>query len=192
MFLQELDAVLPVIQPVVSNESPNNAIRVIWIGHSTTLVQFENVTFLTCPIFSNRASPTQLAGPKRFRPPAMKVDDLPNSLNAVLISHNHYDHLDLKTVRDIHSRYGDRVTFFVGLGLGKWFHQEGITSVVEMNWWEENRLPELEHIRFVFLPAQHWSKRGLMDDNRSLWGGFAVIGEKSVYFTSFFCNQNLI
>lgn len=163
---------------MVINESPPDAIRATWIGHSTTLIQFENVTLLTCPIFSQRASLSQLVGPRRYRDPPLQVDELPASLSAVLISHNHYDHLDLNSVVQLHQRYGDRLTFFVPMGLKGWFERLGVRSVIELSWWEENRLPEAEHVRFVFLPAQHWSKRTLTDGNKSLWGGWAVIGSR--------------
>jgi N-acyl-phosphatidylethanolamine-hydrolysing phospholipase D len=112
---------------------------------------------------SDRCSPSQLIGPKRFRPVPMTVDKLPR-VDAVIISHNHYDHLDYNSVRDLHEKFGktgDGISWFVGAGLKSWFSSCGINkNVTELSWWQHG---ECKNIQFVFTIAQHWSARGLTD-----------------------------
>lgn len=181
-ILQQLDIVLPIVKPYLDEECPPDGLRLIWIGHSTVLVQFDGITVITDPIFSERASPSQVIGPKRYRDVPCTVDDLPRSLNAVVISHNHYDHLDLNTVTLLNEKYGLDLRWFVPMGLGEWFTRAGVDNVVQLDWWEENCVPEKNEISFVFTPAQHWSERTLNDDNKSLWGSWVIIGPKYRFF----------
>jgi N-acyl-phosphatidylethanolamine-hydrolysing phospholipase D len=147
------------------------------------LVQLEGQTLLTDPIFASRASPLSFAGPKRVVPPALTVAELPDDLSGVLISHNHYDHLCLSSVRELHARYGSQLRWYVPLGVAAWFTKTlGITAphVAELDWWEE-----AEHapgVRVVLTPAQHWSTRGLFDRFATLWGSWAVLGTSLRFF----------
>jgi N-acyl-phosphatidylethanolamine-hydrolysing phospholipase D len=141
-------------------------LQVTWIGHATFLLQVAGVNILTDPMFSDRASPVSFIGPKRLTPPGVPFRDLP-PIHAVVISHNHYDHLDAPTV----TRLGNGVRFFVPLGLGRWFKQQGLDKVVELDWWHSAGLGPL---RFTAVPAQHFSSRSLWDRNQSLWACWVV------------------
>jgi N-acyl-phosphatidylethanolamine-hydrolysing phospholipase D len=143
---------------------------VTWIGHATVLLRLGGLNVLTDPHFSERASPVSFAGPKRYHPPGVALADLPE-IHAVVISHSHYDHLDVDSVRQLHERSGGTLHFFVPLGLKAWFADLGINSVSELDWWEQ---AEIRGVRFTLTPAQHWSARGLFDRNRTLWGGWAI------------------
>ena len=144
---------------------------VTWIGHATVLAQLGGISLLCDPIFSQRASPLAFAGPKRQQPPGLALQQLP-AIDLVLVSHNHYDHLDAASVRALARQRGGSPLFVVPLGLGDWLRRRGIERVVELDWWDHHALaPDLEvHL----VPAQHWSARGLRDRMRTLWGGFAV------------------
>ncbi|KAG4077917.1 hypothetical protein HA402_013851 [Bradysia odoriphaga] len=178
---QELNNILPTQKPVFNEEPPESGVNITWLGHSTTVVQFDNVTFLTDPLFSERASPFQFLGPKRYRSCPCKVDDLP-PIDAVVISHNHYDHLDVDSVKSLNSRFGDKIRWFVPLGLASWMKSTGVNNVVELDWWQSGNISHKSDVSFVFTPAQHWCKRGLNDDNRVLWGSWSVIGPKNRFF----------
>jgi N-acyl-phosphatidylethanolamine-hydrolysing phospholipase D len=128
-------------------------------------------------MFSARASAVQFAGPKRYTAPACKVKDLP-PLSAVLVSHNHYDHLDLGSVSRL-AELQPNISWFVPAGMAKWLKDNTMVSgekVHEMTWWQEEQL-EGTNIKIVFTPANHWGKRSVADDNQMLWGSFAVIGQ---------------
>lgn len=143
---------------------------VTWIGHATVLAQFGGLNLLTDPIFSERASPVAFAGPRREQPPGVALQDLP-AIGAVLVSHNHYDHLDLPSCRALAAQPGGSPLFVVPLGLADWFRRRGLDRVVELDWWQSHTLAGVE---IVLVPAQHWSARGLNDRMKTLWGGFAV------------------
>ena len=147
-------------------------------------MQFDGVNILTDPVFSERCGPLNLpiTGYRRFRPAPCAVKDLPR-VHAVIISHSHYDHLDTQSVRDIHQRFGDGVHWFVPKGLQSWFTSCGCRHVHEMDWWEEETLPDRPDVNFVFTPTQHWSCRNLVTDkNKTLWGSWCVIGPKHRYY----------
>ncbi len=143
---------------------------VTWIGHATALVQSGGLNVLTDPIFSERASPVQFLGPRRAQPPGIALDDLP-AIDAVVISHNHYDHLDRASVMRLDARSGGRTLFLVPLGNKAWMAQQGIRNVVELDWWQTHVHRGVE---FQLVPVQHWSARSLNDRNRTLWGGWVV------------------
>jgi L-ascorbate metabolism protein UlaG (beta-lactamase superfamily) len=148
---------------------------ITWIGHSTLLIQIDGMNILTDPIWSDRCSPVQFAGPKRHVPPGVKLEDLP-PIDAVIISHNHYDHLDRLTVQ----YFGDNVLFFVPLGIGNFLEDLGITNYEELDWWDEINFNGL---KIACVPAQHFSNRGMFDRNKTLWCGWVVQGKtESIYF----------
>ena len=149
----------------------------IWIGHSTFLIKKNGVSILTDPIFSDRASPLKLVGPKRLIPPAISINSLPR-IDIVTVSHNHYDHLDLPSLKEIYKLYPDTL-FFVPKGDLKLLKKNGIKNVFEFSWWESFNFKD---INLTFTPVQHWSKRALFDRNKSLWGGwFYKYDDYSIY-----------
>jgi len=143
---------------------------VTWIGHATVLLQIAGVNVLTDPHFSERASPLAFAGPRRRVPPAIALADLPH-IDIVLVSHNHYDHLDAASVRALARQRGGPPHFYVPLGVRAFFERRGIAVAAEMDWWDSASDAALD---VHFVPAQHWSGRTLHDRNRTLWGGFVV------------------
>lgn len=150
---------------------------VTWIGHITALLQIGGLNILTDPVFSQRASPLQWAGPRRHTPPGLSLAQLPR-VDVVLISHNHYDHLDEPSVRRLAKQVGGCPLFIVPLGLQRWLASRGIRHAVELDWWDELPLPSVAGCapaRLTLVPAQHWSARSLNDAMRTLWGGFAVL-----------------
>jgi len=141
---------------------------VTWIGHMTALLRLGGVTVLTDPWFSDRASPLPGMGPKRMVPPGIAMADLP-PIDLVILSHNHYDHLDLASLDALPDR--DRITAVVPLGLGGYFTDRDFGRVIELDWYEATRAKGLT---VTALPAIHWSKRGLWDRNKTLWAAFAL------------------
>ena len=152
---------------------------VTWIGHATLLMQMEHVTFITDPIWSNRPSPTPIVGPSRFVAPGLAMDDLP-PIDFVLISHNHYDHLDLPTLIALAKRSSD-TTFFVPLGNAELLRKKGIENVKELDWGDT---ATYKGVNIHCLPSQHWSKRSLTDDHKALWSSWAVTGEERRFYFS--------
>jgi len=152
--------------------TPNLAANpsVTWVGHATVLLRLGGRSVLTDPHFSERASPVSFAGPKRIAPPVPALSELPH-IHVVVISHNHYDHLDQDSVRRLAEQPGGAPRFYVPLGLKDWFTRRGIDDVVEMDWWESAHFAGLT---IDFVPVQHWSKRTLSDENQSLWGGWVI------------------
>jgi N-acyl-phosphatidylethanolamine-hydrolysing phospholipase D len=143
---------------------------ITWVGHATLLLRVGGLNVLTDPHFSERASPLSFAGPKRVVPAIPALQDLPH-IDVVVVSHNHYDHLDLDSVKRLAAQSGGSPRFFVPLGLKDWFTGRGIHDVVELDWWESQKFRDLE---IHLVPVQHWSKRTLTDDNRTLWGGWVL------------------
>ena len=146
---------------------------VTWIGHSTTLVQIDGINFLTDPIWSKRPSPVPLLGPRRYVPPGVALEDLP-VIDFVVISHNHYDHLDVPTLKALAQR-NPQTVFFVPLGNGELLRNNNISQVVELDWGQQ---ADFRSLTVHCLPSQHWSKRTLTDTNRALWASWAVAGPK--------------
>ncbi len=146
------------------------------INHSTVLIQVAGKNILTDPIFSDRCSPVSWAGPHRVRSPGVRLEELP-PIDLVLISHDHYDHLDLPTIRRIMDR--DQPRFIMGLGVGA--HFAATNNIVELDWWESFRVDSNLEVHFV--PVQHFSGRTLWDRNATMWGGFVIkAAERRIYF----------
>jgi len=177
---QPTPVTLPQLQLLKSNTEPVRRIgaqaarpplpSATWIGHATVLVQSGGLNILTDPIFSERASPVTFFGPKRAQPPGIALADLP-PIDVVVVSHNHYDHLDRLSAVQLNERSGGRTLFLVPLGVKAFLARLGISNVVELDWWDAH---SHEGVEFRLVPVQHWSARGLQDRNETLWGGWAV------------------
>jgi N-acyl-phosphatidylethanolamine-hydrolysing phospholipase D len=154
-----------------------DAATVTWVGHATLLVQLDGVNLLTDPQWSERASPLSFAGPRRVTPPGLPFEDLP-PIHVVVISHDHYDHLDEATVKRLAAEHRPR--FLVPLGLKEWFADLGITDVEELDWWGARTVRGLT---ITCVPTQHFSGRTLWNRDRRLWSSWVVAGRtKRLYF----------
>ena len=161
----------PMAEPEVAFLRANKSeTTVTWIGHATVLLQVGGQNILTDPHLSARASPVSFAGPPRRVPPGLTAEQLPH-IDAVMISHNHYDHLDVETITRLAAQAGGPPRFYVPLGLQRWFNALSITTVTELDWWESR---ELAGLKIHFVPVQHWSQRTLADRNQALWGGWVI------------------
>ncbi len=159
------------IPALADAESRGNA-TVTWIGHATVLIQHQGINVLTDPVFSDYASPVQWAGPKRVTPPALRVDELP-PIHAVIISHDHYDHLDVASVKAL----GNAPMYYVPLGIAEWLIDRGIEAdrIIELDWWEGSKLSvDGISVDITATPAQHFSGRGVNDSNRRLWASWGL------------------
>ncbi|MDR9418999.1 MBL fold metallo-hydrolase [Gracilimonas sp.] len=151
---------------------------ITYVNHSTFLIQTAGVNILTEPVWSERVSPVSFAGPKRFRPAGVKLEDLP-PIDLILISHNHYDHLDIKTLKKLNETFEPRV--IVPLGVDQYLNKEGITKTEALTWWDEN--PIDSDITIHAVQAQHFSARGLFDRNKTFWSGYVIdTPSGSIYF----------
>lgn len=153
--------VLPELPPVAPG-----AAALTWAGHASFVLQMGGKTLLLDPVWSDRIP----GGIRRLQPPGVAFEGLPR-VDGVLLSHNHYDHLDLPTLR----RLGPDIPLYVPAGLGRWLRRRGLRSVREFDWWDSAALGSgADAVRVEFVPAHHWSRRGVFDTNRSLWGGWVV------------------
>lgn len=174
---------LPVLDPGDAWRRPvgHDGLRATWLGHSTVLLEFGRGTtvrrVLTDPVWGARASPSRLAGPKRFHPVPVPLKALP-PLHAVLVSHDHYDHLCMATVREL-ARLQPDVPFVTSLGVGAHLEAFGVPAerVTELDWWESHVVPGAD-LRLTATPSQHFSGRGLKDRNATLWSSFVVEDER--------------
>ena len=139
----------------------------VWIGHSTYLLNNGDLTIVTDPVFSKRASPFSWAGPKRLIAPAISLEELPD-IDVITVSHNHYDHLDIASLKTLY-KLNPKALFLVSKGDMDLLVRSGIKNVTEFLWWENI---EVKNTLFTFTPNQHWSARGFRDRNKSLWGGW--------------------
>ncbi|HJR67088.1 MAG TPA: MBL fold metallo-hydrolase [Gemmatimonadaceae bacterium] len=149
--------------------APANEIAVTWVGHSTLLVQLGAINILTDPVWSDRASPWRVVGPRRLIPAALPLDALP-PIDIVLLSHNHYDHLDAWSVRAL-ARAQPTAQWVVPLRLGVVVRSLGVRYITELDWWDEGTVGDAT---VACTPARHFSARTPFDRNRTLWCGFAV------------------
>jgi L-ascorbate metabolism protein UlaG (beta-lactamase superfamily) len=161
----------PRVQPEVAFLQANATEPTLtWLGHASVLLQVGSYNILTDPNLSERASPVSFYGPKRHAAPGLDFEQLPH-IDLVLISHNHYDHLDVASIKRLAAQRGGPPMFVVPLGLEKWMRENGVGNVVELDWWDRIGKGSLD----IFLvPVQHWSQRTLWDRNKTLWGGFYV------------------
>lgn len=175
-------APLPAVNPSARwQERPETGLRATWLGHSTVLLELDGARVLTDPVWGERASPVSFAGPKRFQPVPAPIASLPE-LDAVIVSHDHYDHLDDPTILELAKR---RVPFFTSLGVGAHLQAWGVPveRITELDWWEEATLPGTD-LTISAAPSQHFSGRGLGSRNGTLWSSFAVRGpQHSVFFS---------
>lgn len=169
----QLAAPLPPYRPEIRKPDLNHlnhpdpaTIQLTWLGHATFLIQVAGLNLLTDPIFSDRASPVSFLGPRRLVPPPLSLKELP-PIHAVLISHNHYDHLDRPTVQAL----GPQTAFFTPLGLKSWFRRAGLPRVAELDWWQQTTFGS---ITLTALPTQHFSIRFPGDTNKTLWCGWLL------------------
>ena len=171
----------PVLASIeVSNEWRNSDLsknHTIWIGHSTFVIKVDDLTILTDPVFSNRASPFRRFGPQRLIPPSIDLEQLPK-IDVVTISHNHYDHLDIRSLKKL-SQLNPELIFLIPRGDIDIFTKRKIKNVKEFSWWDHIKINEFT---FTFTPVQHWSARGLFDRNESLWGGWFIQTDKFSIF----------
>jgi len=164
-------------RPALPAQLTHGQIALTFINHITFLVQFRGLNILTDPVYSERVSPLRNRGPKRVRAPGLPFDELP-PIDLVLVSHNHYDHLDLDTLMRLEATHAPRVV--TSLGNKAFLEQHGLRAVHELDWW---RSIEIGNATVTLTPAQHWSSRGPANRNRTLWGGFIVqVGARQVFF----------
>jgi L-ascorbate metabolism protein UlaG (beta-lactamase superfamily) len=166
----------------VYETSPRSGLRITWFGHASSLVEIDGVTLLIDPVWEERAAPTQWAGPKRFFPPTLALEDLP-AIDAVLLSHDHYDHLGAETIQRLARMESLRQTRWITpLGVGAIVASFGVAParVTELDWTEQAQIGSLN---ITALPARHFSGRSLFNRFETLWASFALIGAKHrVYY----------
>jgi len=164
--------------PEKSFDQPGG-IRVTFVNHSTFLIQVGEFNILTDPVWSQRVSPFSFMGPARKRPPGVRLEDLPN-IDLVLLSHNHYDHLDKQTLKTIHQVHRPQV--LTPLGVGAYAKKIGMNPCEDLDWWQSQSFHD-HSIKITALPASHFSSRGTLDRNATLWCGFFIESELgNVYF----------
>ena len=159
------DHIIPRVQVLNDLENNKNNDFVAWIGHATFLIKLGNTTIITDPVFSKNTGPL-IFGPKRYVPPAIKLNEIPQ-VDLFLLTHNHYDHQDMSTIRNFPFK---KAKVILPLKLGKYF--KNYKDVNELDWYQEIQVNE--DIKVTFLPAVHWSRRGLFDINETLWGSFLI------------------
>lgn len=166
-----------IYQPQLADILKSNEVRITFINHSTVLIQTKDLNILTDPVWSKRVSPFSFMGPERVRKPGVSLDELP-SIDLVVISHNHYDHLDVETLQRLAKKF--HPVILVPLGNKAFLARYKIDNVVEMNWWNNYKI---KSAKITFLPTRHWSARWLNDKFRTLWGSYGIeVENKKIYF----------
>lgn len=160
----------PAEPPRLAERVDGDELHVTYVNHATLLIQQHGLNILTDPLWSERSSPFSWVGPKRFHPPGVALDALP-PIDVILVSHNHYDHLDLATLRLLAERY-PRARVVTGLGNAALIRQSGLQHITELDWWQS--LPLNDELTLHAVPAQHWSSRSRGDVNQTLWLGFVL------------------
>lgn len=165
------------VRDVPLPEPDEERMHLTFINHSSFLIQLDGINMLTDPIWSERCSPFQWTGPKRLRPPGINFEDLP-PIDLVLLTHNHYDHLDLPTIRRLERDHNPR--YIVPLGVSRFLKKNAITDITELDWWDRHAIGDLE-IRAI--PANHFSGRGMFDRDKTLWCGYLIeVNGHRIYF----------
>jgi hypothetical protein len=155
------------VTTIVPEAILDNGIRITFVGHATILIQIDGLNILTDPVWSKRASPISWIGPKRYVDPGVRFEDLPH-IDLVLLSHNHYDHMDLPTLRRLEEKYD--MPIYTGLGNSQYLQKRGIKNSIDMDWWQcDEFTKEKIPLSIHFVPAQHFSARGITDRNKTLW-----------------------
>jgi L-ascorbate metabolism protein UlaG (beta-lactamase superfamily) len=154
---------------------------ITYVNHATILIQIDGFNILTDPVWSYRVSPFSWIGPRRFVNPGVTIEDLP-PIDLVLLSHNHYDHMDISTLKKLSKRF--KMPIYTGLGNKRFLRKKRINGGIDMDWWDSYTFQKNgKEVIVTFLPAQHFSARGVTDRNKTLWWGFGIrIGEKTLYF----------
>ena len=175
-------APLPALDPLAHwTRPPDTGLRATWLGHSTVLIEIDGLRVLTDPVWGPRASPSRIAGPKRFQPVPVRLSKMP-PIDLVLVSHDHYDHLDYPTIKELARM---NVPFVTSLGVGAHLEAFGVPQerITELDWWESHTLPGSE-LTITAAPSQHFSGRGLKDRNATLWSSLVIRTAKhSVFFS---------
>jgi L-ascorbate metabolism protein UlaG (beta-lactamase superfamily) len=173
---------LPSVSPLDAwRRSPASGLRATWLGHSTVLLEIDGLRVITDPVWGKRASPSSLAGPKRFQPVPVPLRAMP-PVDLVAISHDHYDHLDYPTIRELART---EVPFVTSLGVGAHLERWGVSPqrITELDWWETYRLPE-SGLTVTAAPSQHFSGRGLNNRNSTLWSSLVIRSPRHAVFFS--------
>ena len=173
---------LPALDPLGTwTKTPGSGLRATWLGHSTVLLELEGLRVLTDPVWGPRASPSRYAGPKRFQPVPVRLRAMP-PIDLVVVTHDHYDHLDYPTIRKLAKR---DVPFVTSLGVGAHLEAWGVqpARITELDWWETYRLPN-SALTVTAAPSQHFSGRGLHDRNGTLWSSMVIRSERHAVFFS--------
>lgn len=168
-------------KPELPVELPVGQVAATFVNHATFLVQTKNFNFLTDPVWSKRVSPFSFIGPERIRNPGINFDELPK-IHFVVISHNHYDHMDLQTIEDLHKKF--KPVFIIALANAKHFKNIKGIQTIELDWWQSTTITNNgETAKISLVPTQHWSARWLTDKRESLWGSYVVeADQRKVYF----------
>ena len=173
---------LPSVNPLEAwRKAPATGLRATWLGHSTVLIEIDGLRVLTDPVWGSRASPSRFAGPKRFQPVPVPLRAMP-SVDLVVISHDHYDHLDYPTIHEL-AKTG--VPFVTSLGVGAHLQYWGVRPerIAELDWWETHELPGTA-LRVTAAPSQHFSGRGLKNRNSTLWSSLVIRSPRHAVFFS--------
>lgn len=192
---KKLDIILPIMKPNFKTSILDEMnFRVTWIGHSTLVIQINGLNILTDPIFIEPI-PFIMSGNRRYRRAACEIEELPR-IDIVLISHNHRDHLDEVSVNKLNKRFGSQLRWIVPMGVREFLHSLSVENIIELGWWEkdcyqineaherdEKHQPSKRSWLDIYLtPAQHWSRRGINDYNKSLWGSYVIISRDGFKF----------
>jgi L-ascorbate metabolism protein UlaG (beta-lactamase superfamily) len=177
---------LPAVNPIAGwSTPPGSGLRATWLGHSTVLIEIDGLRVLTDPVWGPRASPSRIVGPKRFQPVPVALKAMP-PIDLVLVSHDHYDHLDYPTIREL-ARH--EVPFVTSLGVGAHLQAWGVPAprITELDWWESHTLHNAARnaeLTVTAAPSQHFSGRGLKDRNATLWSSMVMRGRRHAVFFS--------
>ncbi|KAI8077963.1 beta-lactamase superfamily domain-containing protein [Gilbertella persicaria] len=181
--IKELEVALPVVQPNLEKiKNGSDSVTFTWFGQSTCLMTIDGLTILSDPVFS-KCSVNDYFGPKRLRPIPCQLEEFIDTIDIVIVSHDHFDHLDEAAVQKL----GNSVVWYIPLGLKGWFVKRGISNVIEMDWWQELQHQQRPDIQIACVPAMHWSgSRTPFEKNNTLWCSYVIKGKNDKIF---FCGD---